>query len=151
MSKMFILFSKFIEDEMVLRVKKGVISTQDYQKLRATTGWDMFHDKVVERSLSADLFSVSIYDGEDIIGCGRVIGDGLMYFYIQDIIVSPEYQKKGIGTKIMLEIEKFLKKRTVNNSFIGLMAARGVREFYRKFGYSERSPERPGMCKIVKK
>ncbi len=148
---MFILFDKFYEVEMGFKVKKGVLSTPDYQKLRATTGWDMFHDKVVERSLSADLFSVSIYDCDEIIGCGRVIGDGLMYFYIQDIIVDPVYQKKGIGTKIMLEIEKFLNKKTVNNSFIGLMAARGVREFYKKFGYSERSPERPGMCKVIKK
>ena len=148
---MFILFDKFYEVEMDFKVKKGVLSTADYQKLRATTGWDMFHDKVVERSLSADLFSVSIYDCDEIIGCGRVIGDGLMYFYIQDIIVDPVYQKKGIGTKIMLEIEKFLNKKTVNNSFIGLMAARGVREFYKKFGYSERSPERPGMCKVIKK
>jgi GNAT superfamily N-acetyltransferase len=98
-----------------------------------------------------DLFSISVYDDAKAVGCGRVIGDGLLYFYIQDIIVNPEYHKKGIGTMIMNEIEKYLKKNALNNSFVGLMAAKGVRGFYRKFGYSERSPESPGMSKMIKR
>jgi GNAT superfamily N-acetyltransferase len=136
---------------MEMVIKRGTLPTEDYQKLRMTTGWDMFHDKVVERSLSMDLFSVSVYEGNNIIGCGRVIGDGIMYFYIQDIIVHPDHQKIGIGTKIMLEIEKFLESRTINNSFVGLMASKEAKGFYLRFGYSERSPERPGMSKIIKK
>jgi GNAT superfamily N-acetyltransferase len=136
---------------MELIIKCGTLNTGDYQKLRATTGWDMFHDKVVERSLSVDLFSVSVYEGSNIIGCGRVIGDGIMYFYIQDIIVHPDRQNMGIGTKIMLEIEIFLEKRAINNSFVGLMAAKDAKGFYLRFGYSERMPDRPGMSKIIRK
>ena len=51
----------------------------------------------------------------------------------------------------MEEIEQFLEENTINNSFIGLMAAKGVRNFYKEFGYIERGDQRPGMSKIIKK
>lgn len=36
-----------------------------------------------------------IYDNENAIGMGRVVGDGI-YFTIVDIVVRPEYQGKKI-------------------------------------------------------
>ena len=38
---------------------------------------------------------------EKIIGYGRLIGDGICFVYIHDVMVLPEYQHKKIGTKIM--------------------------------------------------
>ena len=43
---------------MVLKTILNDLKVEDYQKLRATTGWDMYHDAVVERSLGSGLFSV---------------------------------------------------------------------------------------------
>ena len=57
----------------------------------------------------------------------------------------------GIGRLIMNEIEGFLSENTSNNSFIGLMAAEGVEEFYHKFGYMTRERSKPGMSKLVRK
>ncbi len=67
------------------------------------------------------------------------------------IIVLPEFQRKGVGTVIMTEIEKYLQNKAGDNSFVGLMAAKGVKEFYLRFGYTERSQDRPGMSKIIRK
>ena len=50
----------------------------------------------------------------------------------------------------MENVEEYLSKTANNNSFIGLMAAEGVKEFYYKFGYKERPDSRPGMFKVVK-
>lgn len=82
---------------------------------------------------------------------GRIVGDGAIYFYIQDIIVIPSYQGRGIGLLIMNEIEAYLEENAFNNSFIGLMAADGVQKFYHKFGYLERAETQPGMSKLMKK
>ena len=35
------------------------------------------------------------------LGIIRAIGDGLTIVFVQDIIVLPEYQRKGIGTKLL--------------------------------------------------
>ena len=126
------------------------LKVEEYQTLRKTTGWDMLEDKVVSASLENDLFSLCVYDHEKLIGMGRVVGDGFIYFYIQDIVVTPEYKGRGVGKLIMENVEEYLSKTANNNSFIGLMAAEGVKEFYYKFGYKERPDSRPGMFKVVK-
>lgn len=127
------------------------IRVSEYQKLRDTTGWESITDDVVRRALASDLFSICILHKKEIIGIGRIIGDGAIYFYIQDIIVVPEYKGKGVGKLIMDNIGLFLYKNANNNSFIGLMAADGVQEFYHKFGFVERPENKPGMYKMIKK
>ncbi|MBD3636953.1 MAG: GNAT family N-acetyltransferase [Crocinitomicaceae bacterium] len=119
--------------------------------MHLTTGWDQLADETVKRGLSHSLFCVCAHIKEDIVGMGRVIGDAGIYYYIQDVIVDPTHKNKGIGAKIMSEIETYLSENAPNNAFIGLMAAENVSEFYTKFGYQRRPDTRPGMFKIVKK
>ena len=126
------------------------LRTEEYQSLRQTTAWDPINDAQVKTALEKDLFSVCVLDQKKTIGIGRVIGDGAIYFHIQDVIVLPDYQHQGIGKLIMDHIEAYLSKATGPHSFIGLMAADGVKEFYKKYGYTERPPNRPGMYKIRK-
>lgn len=136
---------------MKLRIENRKISVAEYQMMRKTTGWAMLDNDVVERALENDLFSVCVFDDEKLIGIGHVVGDGYIYFYIQDIIVIPSYQNKGIGRIIMENIEAYLSQATNNNSFIGLMAADDVEDFYKRFGYQIRPVNKPGMFKMVKK
>jgi len=75
----------------------------------------------------------------------------MFYFYIQDVIVLPEFQKTGLGDMIMEELESWLKENTSNNSFVGLMASEGVKDFYTRYGYTERPATRPGMFKMIEK
>lgn len=117
--------------------------------MRNTTSWNPLADETVEKGLSGDLFTVKVYDEKLIIGMGRVIGDGAIYFYLQDIIVDPAYQDQGIGHLIMERIEAFLREKAPQNAFIGLMAARGVRTFYQRYGYSIRDEKAPGMFKVM--
>ena len=136
---------------MNIRIEKRKIKVEEYQAMRNTTGWDMLDEQSVSHGLGNDLFSVLAFDNNELIGIARVVGDGAIYFYVQDVIVIPEHQSKGIGKMLMSEVEAFLEEKTNNNSFIGLMAAEGVKEFYYKYGYSERPESRPGMYKMIKK
>jgi len=72
------------------------ITVSEYQNLRRTTSWPSLNDSSVSIGLSNDLFSVVVISQEKTIGIGRVIGDGAIYFYIQDVIVHPEYQKMKV-------------------------------------------------------
>ena len=134
-----------------IKIERRKITVDEYQTLRGTTDWFQLTDDVVEKSLDNDLFSVCVLDHGKLVGMGRIVGDGAIYFYIQDIIVIPGHQGRGIGTLIMNEIESYLHENAFNNSFIGLMAAEGVQRFYHKFGYKERDDNKPGMSKLMKK
>lgn len=123
----------------------------EYQKLRMAMGWPVVDERVVEIGLRAALYSVCLCRDGDIIGCGRVVGDGGIYFYIQDIIVLPEFQGQGWGNRIMEKVMDYIKSHAGENSFIGLMAAEGVIEFYHRYGFSQRPPDRPGMFRMWKK
>ncbi len=132
-------------------IEEKPLSVLKYQSLRKTTGWDMLDDAVVKNALEKDLYSVAVIDGDRYIGMARVVGDGGMYFYIQDVIVHPDLQGKGIGTLLMAYVERYIESHAPHNAFVALMAAKGVAEFYKKYGYAERPENKPGMYKIMKK
>ncbi len=124
---------------------------KEFIRLRKSIGWDEIDFELAKNSLNNSLFNVSIYDKDSLIGMGRIVGDGHMYFYVQDVIVEPKYQNKGLGAMVMKEIELYLSENAKKGSTIGLLAAKGKEGFYTKYGYYERSgdPLGKGMCKFV--
>lgn len=130
------------------KILKRLPTVEEFHKLHVAVGWDNVDKKATEFGLHNSLFSVCVVHKGEVIGCGRVIGDGGVYFYIQDIIVLPEFQGKKIGEKIMDEVMKYLKKTARPNAFIGLMAAKRVSRFYERYGFTKRPSNRPGMFKI---
>ncbi|MCO6480722.1 MAG: GNAT family N-acetyltransferase [Phaeodactylibacter sp.] len=129
-------------------VERRIPTVEEYQTLRNSTGWDELADAAVEKGLSNSIFCACAIHQGAIIGMGRLVGDNAVYFYVQDVIVLPEFQGRGVGKAIMQEIERYLEKNAPRNAFIGLMAAAGIKKFYRQFGYVERGEDRPGMYKI---
>ncbi len=126
------------------------IRSTEYLELRNSTDWDPVHEDAAVKALQNDLFTVCIMKQGKLIGIGRVIGDGAMYFYIQDVIVLPQYQRQGAGRMIMEQISEYLLENAPKGSFIGLMAADGSASFYEKFGFTPRPANRPGMYKLIK-
>jgi ribosomal protein S18 acetylase RimI-like enzyme len=87
------------------------------------------------------LFSVCLEREGEIIGLGRIVGDGGLYFYVQDIIVKPEYRGLGYSRIIMDEVMKFIKVNAKKGSFVGLFAAKGTEGLYEKYGFVIRPNE----------
>jgi GNAT superfamily N-acetyltransferase len=66
-------------------------------------------------------------------GMGRIISDGVSDAYIQDLVVLPQYRKRGIGRKI---VEALVNKcRDAGISWIGLIAEPGTENFYLPVGF----------------
>ena len=132
-------------------VETRPITVGEYQTLRATTNWHPIQYGQVEMALKQDLFSVVVSKEGKALGMGRVIGDGAIYFYIQDVIVHPEHRGMGIGKLIMRAIANYLEDTVTDYAFVGLMAAKGVEGFYKSFGYDTRQQDSPGMYKVLEK
>lgn len=95
-----------------------------------------------------------VQDGEQKVGMGRVIGDG-MYFTIVDVVVQPEFQGKGIGTLIIQTILKFIEDEMCSQSRVSiqLLSEKGKEDFYIKQGFKLIPHEYcgPALRKIIHK
>jgi GNAT superfamily N-acetyltransferase len=140
-----------------LIIKLDSPTVQDFITLRSSIGWGEADATMVETSLVNSLFHVTIYSTSNsdepnkLIAMGRVVGDGAMYFYVQDVVVEPSYQGQGIGDTLMNAIEAYLTQTAKQGATIGLLAAKGKEDFYRRFGYQLRPNDTlgNGMCKFV--
>ena len=56
--------------------------------------------------MANSLFAISAYDQNQLVGLIRVVGDGLTIIYIQDLLVNPACQRRGIGTKLINNVLK---------------------------------------------
>ncbi len=128
-----------------IEIVERLPSVEEYQDLRREAGWPEVADEAVRRGFEGGLYGLVVLKGGRVIGCGRVVGDGGMYFYLQDIIVRPEYQGQGVGRAIMDRLMDFIAGQAGRGSQIGLLAAAGKAGFYERWGFSVRTPERPGM------
>jgi len=126
-------------------------SVEEFINLRAQIGWGQLDFNLAKISLNNSLFHVTVRDKTKLIGMGRIVGDGAMYFYIQDVIVAPSYQNSAIGSALMEQIEKYLSVTAKKGSTVGLLAAKGKEIFYTRYGYVLRPNNSlgHGMCRFV--
>ena len=110
-------------------------TVNEYITLRTAVGWSDVLPEVVATALNNSLFGVCASLEGEAIGSGRVIGDGGLAFYVQDVMVLPPYQQRlGIGREIMVRIFDYLNRAAYSFSDTGLMSASGVEPFYEKLG-----------------
>ncbi|GGI94664.1 N-acetyltransferase [Shewanella hanedai] len=123
----------------------------EFSSLRVKVGWGATNLEMAQRSLENSLFHVTARIDNKLIGMGRVIGDGVMFFYVQDVVVDPDFQQQGVGGALMQEIEQYLSITAQKGSTVALLSAQGKESFYARYGYSERSgdPLGKGMCKFI--
>jgi len=121
------------------------IKLAEYQELRATTNWGEISPDFAIKALGNSIYSLAVMSGDEIVGMGRILGDGGAYFYVQDIIIKPPYKQLDVGKMIMADIMLWLEQNAPENAFIGLMAASGTHQFFERFGFEPRPQERPGM------
>ena len=114
----------------------------EFNQLRAHVGWGVIADTdAVEQGIRQSLFHITVWEGTKLIGMGRIIGDGAITFYIQDVIVRKEYQGQGIGFQIMERLMDYIGQTAAEGAVIGLLAAKGKEGFYEKFGFIPRPNE----------
>lgn len=134
-----------------LKLSTQAPPAEDFVRLRAACGWGEIALDIAERSLSAGLFNVTVRQGDRLAGIGRVVGDGVLYFYVQDVIVHPEFRGRGVGRMIVEALLDEVLRCAPYGATIGLMSAHGKEGFYEKFGFTRRPTDRlgAGMTRFV--
>lgn len=110
---------------------------EEYLSLRASVGWRLPTAADAARGLENSLFGVCAVDADDTVAMARVVGDGSLFFYIQDLVVEPNYQGRRVGRSILEAIERRVVEVCSPHASLLLVAGRGVSAFYRSFGYDD--------------
>ena len=88
---------------------------------------------VLQNAINQFLEVISAWNGEELVGLIRIVGDGLTIIYIQDILVLNAYQNQGIATRL---IQKVLHKyKSIRQKVLLTEEAPDVRHFYKKNGF----------------
>ncbi len=84
------------------------IAMEQLINLYTSVGWSSYtqNPRQLQNAVANSLFAIGAYDQNQLVGLIRVVGDGLTIIYIQDLLVNPVYQRRGIGTKLINSVLK---------------------------------------------
>jgi GNAT superfamily N-acetyltransferase len=94
-------------------------------------GWGTRDPNDIRAAFAHSTIKAFAFDGAELVGFGRTIDDGKFYATVVDVVVSPEYQRKGIGREIVEDLQSRLKGFLV----VTLTASPDVQPFYRRLGW----------------
>lgn len=135
-----------MDNEYIISEQKPL--AEEYLALRTSVQWSNPAVVTAAAALDGSLYCVGIRHGDKLVAFGRVIGDGSFNFYIQDMIVVPEHQGKGLGKAVMHQLMRYIESAGGEDAVVGLMAAKGVVGFYEQFEFTARPEEGPGMQRL---
>lgn len=71
--------------------------------LYAAVGWTNYtaSPEMLAEAYRNSLCVLSAYDGDKLVGIIRAVGDGASIVFVQDLLVLPDYQRRGIGARLL--------------------------------------------------
>ena len=93
---------------MITFKKQEVVKLEDVLHLYQAVGWTNYthQPQMLEQALSHSLAIYLALDGDAVVGLVRLVGDGFLSVFVQDLIVLPSHQRQGIGGVLMKEALK---------------------------------------------
>lgn len=138
----------------MITLVENSITVSEYLQLRAAVNWKVLSDKQANQAIERSLFFVKAVDESgNIVGMGRIVGDGAVVCYIQDLVVHPSVQGQNIGSLIIKRLIAFVDALREENTtmMLCLMCAKGREPFYEKHGFIARPTDGlgPGMIQYL--
>ena len=63
--------------------------------------WQGNYDMEQTRQALSKTVNITAYDNNKLVGCLRILSDGYYFGTITELLVLPQYQKQGIGSKLL--------------------------------------------------
>lgn len=141
-------------DYKMITIKENEITVVEYLNLRAKVGWIELKTEQAKMALENSLYVVGAYEDGELIGMGRIVGDGAVICYVQDLIVIPKFQGRKVGSRLLNTLIQYVDGLKVPDSkmMLCLMCAKGREAFYEKHGFISRPTLElgPGMIQYLK-
>ena len=137
----------------MITLKRNTISVSEYLDIRKKVNWKVLLPEQAKLALENSLLVIGAYDGIELVGMGRIVGDGAVICYVQDLIVSPDYQQKGVGSALLTALISYVDslRPADGQMMLCLMCAKGRESFYERHGFIARPTDAlgPGMIQYL--
>ena len=90
--------------------------------------WPGKYDEDRTAAALSKTLNITAYDGETLVGCLRILTDGYFFGTITEMLVLPEYQRQGIGSRLL----QLARENTPTMLYFGSQPA--AEQFYEKNG-----------------
>ena len=116
---------------MIYRINEEV-SAEKIASLREAVGWNRMESEL-RNPLMISYIHIAAYEEDELIGYIDSISNGVTDAYIQDLMVHPKYQGKGIGTELMNQMIACIKEKHIY--MVSVIFEEERKSFYEKFGF----------------
>lgn len=130
----------------LIEICQRLPTVEEHARLFERVGWPWYGEEATRRALAGSLFGAVAMRGDEIVGMGRMVGDGSVFFYLQDIIVDPDVQRLGIGGSLVSALLTRAREQRVATSFCGVFATPMAVDLYQRHGF--RSPDLTALVSL---
>ena len=83
-----------------------IYNESEILRLYKSVGWTAYTDQmeVLRKGFESSMLTLAAYEDDQLLGIIRAVGDGYTIVFVQDILVFPEHQRKGIGSTLLQAI-----------------------------------------------
>lgn len=138
----------------MLELIENELTVDEYLSLRNQVHWKPLSREQAARAIAGSLLTVKAYWNGRLVGMGRIVGDGAVICYVQDLIMIPEVQGHGIGSALLKHLKAYVESITLEGTemMFDLMCAKGRESFYEAHGFTARPTDSlgPGMIMYLK-
>lgn len=87
----------------MITILDTIPSLEQLLTLYDSVGWSAYTCEPyrLEHAVTSSLSVFTAWDGPHLAGLVRAVGDGETILYIQDLLVRPSYQRRGIGRRLL--------------------------------------------------
>ena len=121
-------------------------AADEYRRLRRIAGLSEKSVEGAAAGLPNTIVGVVARADDTVVGMGRVIGDGGLFFQIVDVAVHPAHQGRGIGKRIMAALLDRLRTTAPKGAYVSLIADGEAHRLYTQFGFRPTAPASIGMA-----
>lgn len=128
------------------RLVMAAPSVADYLRLRRDAGLSPRTEKQATAALPGSWAVCHVVaDNGEVVGMGRLLGDGGWYFHVVDMAVLPAHQRRGLGDAILGALLDRVRAEAPG-AYVNLLADPPGRRLYERHGFAETAPESVGMA-----
>ena len=130
---------------MTIEIVHRPPTVAEFAAVTAAVGFKPHPEEAIALGLANSFCCVCALDGEEVIGVGRIVGDGALHFYLTGIMIIPVWQRRGVGTRIVEALLARVKEVPYENALIEALPLPRLDRFYARFGFRACRQYAPGM------
>jgi ribosomal protein S18 acetylase RimI-like enzyme len=133
------------------RLVAGVPTLEAYLRLRRESGLSPRTAEQAAAALPGSWAACHVVEEAtgEIVGMGRLIGDGGWYFHVVDMAVLPAHQRQGLGDAVLTALLDRVAQEAPPGAYVNLLADPPGRRLYARHGFTETAPRSVGMARFL--